>query len=111
MKNNSMELKIQALPINESFARSTVAAFCAQLNPTIEEIGDIKMAVSEAVTNCVVHAYEYKGGDIVIKTNLNKTNIEIIVIDFGKGLLISMLQCSHFLLQGIPMKDLEWDLL
>ena len=54
---NEMTLNFQAISENEAFARSCVAAFCLQLNPTLDEITDIKTAVSEAVTNCVVHAY------------------------------------------------------
>ena len=54
---NEMKVQFPALSINEGMARATVAAFCAQLNPTIDEIADIKCAVSEAVTNCIVHGY------------------------------------------------------
>lgn len=54
---NEMKLSFPSLSINEGIARSAVAAFCAQLNPTIDELADIKCAVSEAVTNCIVHAY------------------------------------------------------
>ena len=62
--NNKIEIKFKSLPENESFARTCVAAFCLQLNPTLDEISDIKTAVSEAITNCVVHAYPKKAGDI-----------------------------------------------
>lgn len=86
MKSDEMTLIINANPINESFARSTVAAFCARLNPTVEEIGDIKTAVSEAVTNCVVHAYEYKSGEIEIKTELKQGCIFITISDKGRGI-------------------------
>ncbi len=86
MKSDEMTLKINANPLNESFARSTVAAFCARLNPTVEEIGDIKTAVSEAVTNCVVHAYDYAGGEIEITTLLCKGCVFITVSDKGKGI-------------------------
>ena len=54
---NTMKLEISARSINESFARSTVAAFASQMDPTLDDINDIKTAVSEAVTNCIVHAY------------------------------------------------------
>lgn len=86
MKTDEMILKINADPLNENFARSTVAAFCARLNPTMEEIGDIKTAVSEAVTNCVVHAYEYGGGEIEIITTLKKGCVFISVSDKGRGI-------------------------
>ena len=66
MHNNYVYIRIPSLSTNESFARSAVAAFCASLNPTIEEISDIKTAVSEAVTNAIIHGYDNKLGDIVI---------------------------------------------
>lgn len=56
--NNEMRLTIESRSVNEGFARSAVSAFVAQLDPTVEEISDIKTAVSEAVTNCIVHAYK-----------------------------------------------------
>ena len=56
--NNEMRLTIESRSVNESFARSAVSAFVAQLDPTVEEISDIKTAVSEAATNCMVHAYK-----------------------------------------------------
>ena len=61
---NEMTVNFKALSINESFARSLVAAFCVQANPTLDEITDIKTAVSEAVTNSVVHAYPKNVGDV-----------------------------------------------
>ena len=89
---NTMKLELRAISENESFARTTVAAFAAQLNPTLEEINDLKTAVSEAVTNCVVHAYARKssvadGGKILIECVLfqNRT-ISISVTDFGIGI-------------------------
>ena len=54
---NEMKLRLPAVSINESVARAVISAFCAELNPTVEEIGDLRCAVSEAVTNCIVHAY------------------------------------------------------
>ena len=57
---NEMELIFDSSPVNEGLARVTVAAFCTQLNPTLEEVADLKTAVSEAVTNCIIHAYEGK---------------------------------------------------
>lgn len=84
--NNQMELKFKSLPENESFARACVAAFCVQLDPTIEELGDIKTAVSEAVTNCVVHAYPDKVGDISIKVHIQNNKVSILVSDFGMGI-------------------------
>ena len=83
---NEMTLTIKALSINESFARTCVAAFCVGLNPSLDEINDIKTAVSEAVTNCVVHAYPDKVGDIKIKVSINNDLITIFITDFGIGI-------------------------
>ncbi len=83
---NSMLLSINALPQNESFIRSTVAAFCVQLNPTMEQIGDIKTAVSEAITNAVVHAYSNEGGVIEIEVSLKGSVVKIVISDKGKGI-------------------------
>lgn len=55
---NEMQLVFDSRPVNEALARVTVAAFCTQLNPTLEEMSDVKTAVSEAVTNCIIHGYE-----------------------------------------------------
>ncbi|MDE7245888.1 MAG: anti-sigma F factor [Oscillospiraceae bacterium] len=72
---------------NEGFARGAVACFAAQLDPTLEELGDIKTAVSEAVTNAIVHAYPDTLGRIFIKARVLEDNIlEIVVQDWGKGI-------------------------
>ena len=84
---NSMELKIPSKSINESFARSVISAFILQLDPTISELSDIKTAVSEAVTNCIVHGYRDTGGIIYIKGEIAEDNTIIIKIrDKGKGI-------------------------
>ncbi|BCS80896.1 anti-sigma F factor [Caldicellulosiruptor diazotrophicus] len=84
---NYMELKIPSKAQNEAFARVAVAAFVAQLDPTMDEITEIKTAVSEAVTNSIIHAYEDKIGEIIIKGKIYENYIvEIEVIDFGKGI-------------------------
>ena len=83
---NEMHLKVPALSVNEAFVRSTVAAFCYPLNPTLEEINDLKTAISEAVTNCVVHGYEGKGGDIEIWAGITATEAYVTVRDFGVGI-------------------------
>lgn len=86
MKNN-FNLTIPACSANESFARACVSAFAAQLDPTIEEISDIKTAVSEAVTNCIVHAYEKGMGKIYISAELVEPNaIKIKIRDKGRGI-------------------------
>ena len=83
---NEMELKFKALSINEGFSRSAIAAFCSQVNPSVDEITDIKTAVSEAVTNAVVHAYPLKDGDITIKVKLYASGVIIEVMDNGIGI-------------------------
>lgn len=89
MKNvydNEMKLEFTSKSSNEAFARIAVAAFAAQLDPTIEELADIKTAVSEAVTNCIIHGYEEKKGIIKIECKLFVNSIEIIISDEGKGI-------------------------
>ena len=81
-----MKLEIKSKSCNEAFARVTVAAFASQLDPTFEELADIKTAVSEAVTNAIIHGYENKDGVIHINSRLYEKNIEIEVIDYGKGI-------------------------
>lgn len=81
-----MKLTFDSLSINESFARATVAAFVASLNPTLDEITDIKTAVSEAVTNCVVHAYPNSIGEITITVTLCQNEVYITVCDNGVGI-------------------------
>ena len=83
---NEMELKFYSHSINESFARSVVAGFCTQLNPSLDEITDIKTAVSEAVTNCVVHAYPKSKGEVVIWVGLSEDSVHIKVSDMGVGI-------------------------
>lgn len=86
MLNNSMELTFESKSENESFARVTVAAFCTRLDPTVEEISDIKTAVSEAVTNCVVHGYEGKEGMIKISCSTVGNEVNIMIHDDGMGI-------------------------
>lgn len=83
---NEMTLHIKSLSENEAFARSTVAAFCAQVNPRLEDIIDIKTAVSEAVTNSVVHAYPNSVGDIKINVVLKDDTVTITISDNGIGI-------------------------
>lgn len=83
---NRMKLELEARPENEGFARVAVAAFITSLNPTMEEISDVKTAVSEAVTNAVIHAYEEKGGTIVIRCDLEGELLHMEIEDFGKGI-------------------------
>ena len=87
-KLNEFKMTIDSKSVNESFARSTVAAFVSQLDPTLEEISDIKMAVSEAVTNCIVHAYPQSVGKIYITAVILENNTaKISVRDKGCGII------------------------
>ena len=84
---NKVSLRFPSRSSNESFARSSAAAFIAQLDPTVDELSDIKTAVSEAVTNCIVHAYKDRVGDIFLTVEIGCGNIvEITVKDKGCGI-------------------------
>ncbi len=86
-KKNSMQIQFSSNSLNESFARVAVAAFVSQLDPTMEELYDIKMAVSEAVTNSIIHAYENRDDcEICIKCAYEDESVSIEVIDHGKGI-------------------------
>lgn len=81
-----MKMEFLASSMNEGFARITVGAFVAELNPTVDELADIKTAVSEAVTNCIIHGYEQKEGSIWIQCSTGGQQVEISVVDTGKGI-------------------------
>lgn len=83
---NEMRLEVKSKSANEAFVRVAIAAFASQLDPTIEQIADIKTAVSEAITNCIIHAYDNADGIIRINAFLTKDSIEIEIIDYGKGI-------------------------
>lgn len=84
---NYMNLEFPSKSCNEAFARSAVACFAAQLDPTIEELGDIRTAVSEAVTNCIVHAYPNELGIVTLRCRILKGNVlDIVVKDKGIGI-------------------------
>ena len=83
---NKMKLEFLSKSNNEAFARVTVAAFAAQLDPTIEELADIKTAVSEAVTNSIIHGYESTEGIIKIVARIFANTISIEISDTGKGI-------------------------
>ena len=84
---NYMILEFPSKTSNESFARSAVACFAAQMDPTLEELGDIRTAVSEAVTNCIVHAYPDGIGLIAMRCRILKDNIlDIVIKDKGVGI-------------------------
>ena len=84
--NNQMELTFFALAENEAFARMVISAFLVQANPTVSVLSEVRTAVSEAVTNAVVHAYERDGGKVVMRATLGKERVDIEVEDFGCGI-------------------------
>ena len=85
--SNYIKLEFPSKSVNESYARSAVAAFAAQLDPTLEELGDIRTAVSEAVTNAIVHAYPDDIGIIKMKLRIvDEDKLEITVMDKGRGI-------------------------
>lgn len=84
---NYMILEFPSKSVNEAFARSAVACFAAQLDPTLEELGDIRTAVSEAVTNCIVHAYPEGFGMITLRCRILKDNmLDVVIKDKGIGI-------------------------
>ena len=84
---NYMILEFPSKSSNEAFARSAVACFAAQMDPTLEELGDIRTAVSEAVTNCIVHAYPDGFGIITLRCRMLKDNVlDIVIKDKGVGI-------------------------
>ena len=85
-QGNRMRVILPAISINETVARSVVAAFCAQCNPTMTELADIKCAVSEAVTNCIVHAYRERDGEICLTMRIVEGGVRIAVRDRGCGI-------------------------
>ncbi len=84
--DNEFKLTVESKSVNENFARVAVSAFVSQLDPTVEELGDITMAVSEAVTNCIVHAYREKPGKIYISAGLYGNIIKLKIRDKGCGI-------------------------
>lgn len=83
---NYFDMKLLAISENEAFARNAVASFAVQCSPTLEEISDIKTAVSEAVTNVVVHAYGEDKGCVQIQCKVQENVLEIVISDDGKGI-------------------------
>ena len=84
---NEMKLQFPSRSANEAFARTAAACFAAQLDPTLDELEDIKTAVSEAVTNCIVHAYPDRIGQVFLRIRLFADNrLEIVVRDTGLGI-------------------------
>ena len=87
MEENRICIEFESRSQNEGFARVAVSAFVSQLDPTIEEIADVKTAVSEAVTNSIIHGYEnYEKGIIKIESTICGKEVSIIITDYGKGI-------------------------
>ena len=85
-EENWMQIAFAAQSENEGFARTAVAAFVSCLDPTIDELADIKTAVSEAVTNCIIHGYNLKGGTIWLEASLSGRTLYVAVTDEGRGI-------------------------
>ena len=85
-RTNEMQTTFLSLPENEAFARVVTSAFAVQLSPTVSEIADIKTAVSEAVTNAIVHAYEGTRGMVTLRARLEDNVVYLEVEDFGRGI-------------------------
>lgn len=83
---NYMEIKFRAIAENQAFARNVVASFILPLNPSINELEDIKTAVNEAITNVVVHAYPDRNGDVLMKLSTTKNKVHISISDNGVGI-------------------------
>ncbi len=86
MTSNYLKLQFYSLPRNQAFARDAVAAFCLELNPSLASLSDVKTAVSEAVTNCTVHAYRGNLGLVTIECEIEGKELHIKVSDTGKGI-------------------------
>ena len=84
--SNRFYMEMDAVSENEAFARVCIAAFCARLDPTLEEINDIKTAVSEAVTNAIIHGYKKQGGTIHMQADIDDNVLSICISDDGCGI-------------------------
>lgn len=85
-RHNEMEIHFLSVPENEAFARVVVSAFAVQLSPTVAEIADVKTAVSEAVTNAIVHGYEGTRGIVTMRAIIDGATLSIEILDRGKGI-------------------------
>jgi len=86
MTKNYLKLQFYSLPRNQAFARDAVAAFCLELNPTLSALSDVKTAVSEAVTNCTVHAYKGNLGLVTVECEIEDEQLHIKISDTGRGI-------------------------
>lgn len=85
-QRNEILLVFDSIPVNEGLARVTVASFCTQLNPTLEEVADLKTAVSEAVTNCIIHGYEGRTEKIEMRMYYEEQELYVEITDHGVGI-------------------------
>lgn len=85
-QNNEMEIRFDSRSENEGFARVSVASFLTQLNPTVEEVADVKTAVSEAVTNAIIHGYEQRVETVRIHCSIENQLFTVEISDRGKGI-------------------------
>ena len=87
INENEMKLEFDARSVNEGFARMAVAAFITELNPTMDELSDVKTAVSEAVTNAIIHGYEGEMGKVCVECTLRGDVLSVTVTDYGVGIV------------------------
>ena len=99
-KINDMKLRLPAKSVNEAVARSVISAFCAELDPSVEELGDLRCAVSEAVTNCIVHAYPDAIGQIILRAGIVGRELHITVRDRGVGIADVAKACEPMFTTG-----------
>lgn len=85
-RHNEMEVSFLSIPENEAFARVVIAAFAVQLSPTVSEIADVKTAVSEAVTNAIVHGYEGTVGMVSMRAMIDGSTLSVEIADRGRGI-------------------------
>lgn len=109
--SNEMTIIFDSRPENEGLARVTAAAFCTQLNPTLEEVADLKTAVSEAVTNCIIHGYQGEVHKIRMKCVRKERTIYLDIEDDGIGIADVEKQWSPYIRPALIRTGQEWGLL
>lgn len=105
---NRMKVEFDSISANEAFARVTVAAFLTQLNPSVEEVADVKTAVSEAVTNAIIHGYQGEVHTITIEGELEGDLLTLRVRDAGVGIAVSVRPWSPYIPPGRSWSDPGW---
>lgn len=101
---NRFKMEFEALSENEALARICVAAFVAGFDPTLEEINDVKTAVSEAVTNCIIHGYGNKGGTVVMEGMIEDRELTVKISDTGRGIADVVQAMEPLYTTGSPME-------